>query len=88
MSHIKIPSDGTKITVNNDGTYNIPDNPIVTFIEGDGIGPDLWAASVRVFDAAVEKAFSGSKKYLGQKFMRERKQLKSQKNGYHKKQLM
>ena len=41
MSHIKIPSDGTKITVNNDGTYNIPDNPIVTFIEGDGIGPDF-----------------------------------------------
>ena len=73
MSHIKIPSDGTKITVNNDGTYNIPDNPIVTFIEGDGIGPDLWAASVRVFDAAVEKAFNGSKKiswaevYAGEK---------------------
>ena len=73
MSHIKIPSDGTKITVNSDGTYNIPDNPIVTFIEGDGIGPDLWAASVRVFDSAVEKAFSGSKKiswaevYAGEK---------------------
>ena len=73
MSHIKIPSDGAKITVNNDGTYNIPDNPIITFIEGDGIGPDLWAASVRVFDAAVEKAFKGSKKiswaevYAGEK---------------------
>ena len=73
MSHIKIPSDGTKITVNSDGTYNIPDNPIITFIEGDGIGPDLWAASVRVFDAAVEKAFNGSKKiswaevYAGEK---------------------
>ena len=73
MSHIKIPSDGTKITVNSDGTYNIPDNPIVTFIEGDGIGPDLWAASVIVFDASVEKAFSGSKKiswaevYAGEK---------------------
>ena len=73
MSHVKIPSDGAKITVNNDGTYNIPDNPIVTFIEGDGIGPDLWAASVRVFDSAVEKAFKGSKKiswaevYAGEK---------------------
>jgi isocitrate dehydrogenase len=73
MSHIKIPSDGAKITVNNDGTYNIPDNPIITFIEGDGIGPDLWAASLRVFDAAVEKAFKGSKKiswaevYAGEK---------------------
>ena len=80
MSHVQIPSDGTKITVNNDGTYNIPDNPIITFIEGDGIGPDLWAASVRVFDAAVEKAFSGSKKiswaevYAGEKAVEKTKE--------------
>ena len=73
MSNVKIPSDGAKITVNQDGTYNIPDNPIITFIEGDGIGPDLWRASVRVFDAAVEKTFKGSKKiswaevYAGEK---------------------
>ena len=64
MSHIKIPAEGTKITINKDGTYNIPDNPIITFIEGDGIGPDLWRASVRVFDAAVEKTFGGSKKIV------------------------
>ena len=64
MSYIKIPTEGTKITINKDGTYNIPDNPIITFIEGDGIGPDLWRASVRVFDAAVEKTFSGSKKIV------------------------
>ena len=62
MSHVKIPNDGAKITINKDGTYNVPDNPIITFIEGDGIGPDLWRASVRVFEAAVEKAFKGSKK--------------------------
>ena len=60
MSNVKIPSDGAKITINKDGTYDIPDNPIITFIEGDGIGPDLWRASVRVFDAAVEKTFKGS----------------------------
>ena len=64
MSHIKIPTEGTKITINKDGTYNIPDNPIITFIEGDGIVPDLWRASVRVFDAAVEKTFGGSKKIV------------------------
>jgi isocitrate dehydrogenase len=73
MPHVKIPSDGEKITANQDGTYNVSDNPIITFIEGDGIGPDLWRASVRVFDAAVEKAFKGSKKiswaevYAGEK---------------------
>lgn len=52
---------GSKITVNN-GTLNVPNNPIIPFIEGDGIGPDIWAASVRVFDAAVEKAYNGEKK--------------------------
>ncbi|MBA2578848.1 MAG: NADP-dependent isocitrate dehydrogenase [Euzebyaceae bacterium] len=41
---------------------NVPDEPIIPFIEGDGIGPDIWAASVRVFDAAVEKAYAGSKR--------------------------
>ena len=41
---------------------NVPDNPIVPFIEGDGIGPDIWASAVRVFDAAVEKAYSGDRK--------------------------
>ncbi|MCK4700142.1 MAG: NADP-dependent isocitrate dehydrogenase, partial [Bacteroidales bacterium] len=40
----------------------VPDNPIIPFIEGDGIGPDIWAAAVRVFDAAVEKAYKGKRK--------------------------
>jgi len=52
---------GQKITIK-DGILNVPDNPIIPFIEGDGIGPDIWKASVRVFDAAVEKAYNGKKK--------------------------
>src|SRR5258706_7296692 len=43
-------------------TLNIPDNPIIPFIEGDGTGPDIWRASVRVMDAAVEKAYNGKRK--------------------------
>jgi isocitrate dehydrogenase len=50
-----------KITIQN-GKLNVPNNPIIPFIEGDGTGPDIWAASVRVMDAAVEKAYKGSKK--------------------------
>ena len=45
-----------------DGLLNVPDNPIIPFIEGDGIGPDIWKASVRVFDAAVKKAYNGKRK--------------------------
>lgn len=45
-----------------DGVLNVPDNPVIPFIEGDGTGPDIWAASVRVFDAAVEKAYGGKRK--------------------------
>ena len=51
-----------KITVNADGSINVPDNPIIPFIEGDGIGPDIWAAAVKVLNAAVEKAYGGRKK--------------------------
>jgi len=50
-----------KITMSNRNLC-VPDNPIIPFIEGDGIGPDIWAASVRVFDAAVEKAYDGKRK--------------------------
>ena len=53
--------NGKKITMNN-GTLQVPDNPIIPFIEGDGTGPDIWRASVRVIDAAVNKAFNGTKK--------------------------
>lgn len=54
-------TQGQKITVTN-GVLNVPNNPVVPFIEGDGIGPDIWAAAVRVLDAAVEKAYNGEKK--------------------------
>ena len=56
-------SQGEKITVEN-GVLNVPNNPVVPFIEGDGIGPDIWAAAVRVLDAAVEKAYNGEKKIV------------------------
>ena len=51
-----------KITINDKGGINVPDCPVIPFIEGDGIGPDIWNATCRVLDAAVEKAYSGSKK--------------------------
>src|ERR1051326_7381631 len=54
------PPAGEKITRTD--RLNVPDRPIIPFIRGDGTGPDIWAASVRVFDAAVEKAFGGKKK--------------------------
>ncbi len=53
---------GKKITLDSDGHLSVPDQPIIPFIEGDGTGPDIWAASVRVLDAAVEKAFGGKRK--------------------------
>jgi isocitrate dehydrogenase len=54
---------GEKITLT-DGLLNVPDYPIIPFIEGDGTGPDIWAASVRVFDAAVDKAYGGKRKII------------------------
>ncbi len=56
------PTDGEAITVDSEGNLHVPDNPILPFIEGDGTGVDIWRSSVRVFDAAVEKAFGGKKK--------------------------
>ena len=53
---------GEKITIRSDGSIQVPDHPIIPFIEGDGTGPDIWAASVRVFDAAVQKAYGGKRK--------------------------
>jgi isocitrate dehydrogenase len=55
------PPTGGKISIQN-GKLNVPDNPILPFIRGDGTGPDIWAASVRVFDAAVQKAYGGKRK--------------------------
>jgi isocitrate dehydrogenase len=57
---IKPPSGG-KISIHN-GVLSVPDNPVLPFIRGDGTGPDIWAASERVFDAAVQKAYNGKRK--------------------------
>jgi isocitrate dehydrogenase len=57
------PPAGEKISIQN-GELNVPDNPILPFIRGDGTGPDIWAASVRVFDAAVQKAYGGKRKVV------------------------
>jgi isocitrate dehydrogenase len=57
----KVPAGGQKITMSA-GKLNVPDRPIIPFIEGDGTGPDIWRASVRVFDAAVAKAYAGKRK--------------------------
>jgi isocitrate dehydrogenase len=58
---VPIPGDGSAITYAA-GRYQVPDNPIIAFIEGDGTGRDIWKASVRVFDAAVEKAYKGKRR--------------------------
>ena len=58
---LKAPTTGTPIT-RAGGRLVVPDDPIIPFIEGDGTGPDIWRASVRVFDAAVQKAFGGKKR--------------------------
>src|SRR6202047_583215 len=66
------PTQGAKVTVSN-GKLIVPQNPIVPFIEGDGTGPDIWRATVRVLDAAVQKAYGGRRKirwlevYAGEK---------------------
>lgn len=70
------PVGGEKISISG-GRLSVPNQPIIPFIEGDGIGPDIWRASVRVLDAAVEKAYGGSKKihwmevYAGEKAFRQ-----------------
>ena len=56
-----VPANGASIT-RREGQFVVPDNPIIPFIEGDGTGPDIWRASVRVMDAAVERAYGGKKK--------------------------
>ena len=58
---IDVPEGGARIRIEG-GELKVPDNPIVPFIEGDGTGPDIWRAAVRVFDAAIEKAYGGQKK--------------------------
>ncbi len=71
--HIQVPAEGQAITVNEDHSLNVPNNPIIPYIEGDGIGVDISPVMIDVVDAAVEKAYGGSKKiswmeiYTGEK---------------------
>ena len=71
--HIKVPAEGQKITVNADYSLNVPDNPIIPFIEGDGTGVDISPVMIKVIDAAVAKAYGGKRKiswmeiYAGEK---------------------
>ena len=73
FEHIVEPKNGSKITVDKSGKLNIPDNPIIPFIEGDGIGSDITPAMIQVVDSAVEKSYNGKKKiewmeiYCGEK---------------------
>jgi isocitrate dehydrogenase len=73
--HVRVPADGARITISG-GKLEVPDRPIVPFIEGDGTGPDIWRASVRVLDAAVAKAYGGKRRiswmevYAGEKAFR------------------
>src|SRR5215217_2453646 len=59
---VTVPANGQPITMGAGNKLNVPDRPIIPFIEGDGTGPDIWRASVRVFDAAVAKAYGGKRK--------------------------
>ena len=71
--HIQVPADGEKITVNDDNSLNVPDHPIIPFIEGDGIGIDITPVMLKVVDSAVAKAYGGKRKiawmeiYAGEK---------------------
>ena len=73
FEHISEPKNGSKITVDKSGKLNIPDNPIIPFIEGDGIGSDITPAMIQVVDSAVEKSYEGKRKiewmeiYCGEK---------------------
>ena len=71
--HVKVPTSGSKITVNADGSLNVPDQPIIPYIEGDGTGVDITPVMLKVVDAAVAKAYGGNRKihwmeiYAGEK---------------------
>jgi isocitrate dehydrogenase len=74
--HIQVPDQGQKITVNPDMSLNVPDNPIIPYIEGDGTGLDITPVMIKVVDAAVAKAYGGRRKihwmevYAGEKSTR------------------
>ena len=60
--HIKVPAQGQKITVNSDMSLNVPNEPVIPYIEGDGTGMDITPVMLKVVDAAVAKAYGGKRK--------------------------
>src|ERR1700757_599628 len=77
--NIQVPAGGAKITIAN-GKLTVPDQPIIPFIEGDGTGPDIWRASVRVFDAAVAKAYGGRRRVVWHEVLAGQKAFDRQEN--------
>jgi isocitrate dehydrogenase len=75
---------GEKIRIEN-GVLTVPNHPVIPFIEGDGIGVDIWPASQAVFDAAVEKAYGGARKIEWTEVLAGEKAFKKQEIGYLKK---
>ena len=71
--HVKVPEGGAKITVNSDYSLNVPNNPIIPYIKGDGTGLDITPVMLKVVEAAVQKAYNGERKihwmeiYAGEK---------------------
>ena len=76
----KVPAGGEKIEFENDAV-RVPDTPVIPFVEGDGSGPDIWRAAVRVFDAAVERAYQVSERSPGWKCSPARNPSSSSRNG-------
>ena len=73
---IEIPAGAEKITVNADNSINVPNNPIIPYIEGDGIGVDISPVMIKVVDAAVEKSYNGERKISWMEIYAVRNQLK------------
>ena len=83
----KIENSGTAIKIEKNRLV-VPNDPIIPFIKGDGIGPDIWNASVRVFDAAVSKAYKDKREFPGKKFLPVNTPLMSMANGFPKRPSM
>ena len=83
---VPLPAGGSPITYSG-GKMQVPDNPIIPYIEGDGTGRDIWAASQRVFDGAVEKAYGANARFTGMKSSPAKKHLPNSRTGCRKARL-
>lgn len=78
---VPVPRDGGRIAYK-DQRIKVPDNPIIPFIEGDGTGRDIWKASVRVFDGAVQRAYNGKRRVVWYEIFAERKPKQNSTTGF------